>query len=69
MFDFIFDENDVLMTEEEQNWKKDYINLLETKQVLSNCKIFGLNETDAHTLSRYLIEDSQTDYVYCDPAN
>jgi hypothetical protein len=31
--------------------------------------IFNLNDADAHTLSRYLIEDSQNDYVYCDPNN
>lgn len=32
-------------------------------------EVFGLDQTDIHTLSRYLIEDSQEDKVYCDPAN
>ena len=31
--------------------------------------VFNLSDADAHTLSRYLIEDSQNDYVYCDPNN
>lgn len=40
----------------------------EVKSILQN-KIFGLNETDSILLSRYLIEDSHNDYVYCDPNN
>lgn len=36
--------------------------------ILTN-DIFGLNETDALILSRYLVEDSPNDYVYSDPNN
>jgi ribosomal protein S20 len=40
----------------------------EINSILRN-DIFGLNESDALALSRYLIEDSPTDHVYCDPNN
>ena len=30
-------------------------------------RYFELNEEDGKTLARFLIEDSENDYVYCDP--
>jgi hypothetical protein len=66
-----FDYNeDVEMVEdeEEENWNREYINMKEVNKILRS-DVFGLNEADAHTLSRYVIEDSPGDYVYCDPSN
>lgn len=40
----------------------------QVNEILQN-DIFGLNEADSLILSRYLIEDSPNDYVYCDPNN
>jgi hypothetical protein len=40
----------------------------EINKILKN-EVFGLNETDSLALSRYLIEDSPGDHVYCDPNN
>jgi hypothetical protein len=45
------------MTEEEKAWKREYINMQETKEILGN-RYLDLNEADAELLSRYLIEDS-----------
>ena len=36
---------------------------------MCNNRYFSLNEEDSKTLARYLVEDSQNDYVYCDPQN
>jgi hypothetical protein len=41
----------------------------EAENILSTNKVFELRQEDAKTLARYLVEDSQNDYVYCDPAN
>lgn len=59
---------DMAENEEEENWNTIYINMREVNKILQN-EAFGLNEADALALSRYLIEDSPNDYVYCDPNN
>jgi hypothetical protein len=57
------------MSEEEEEWKQQYINMTEIQYILKNNPYFDLKEEDAKTFARYLVEDSQNDFVYCDPAN
>ena len=40
----------------------------EVKNILKT-KTFGLSEEDAHLLARYLVEDCDNEYVYCDENN
>ena len=69
LFDYRHDEDDILMTEDEQNWRKTYINLEEAIKIVCKNRYFELSEEDGKTLARFLIEDSENDYVYCDPQN
>ena len=63
------EEKGAVMSQEEEQWKKEYINMDEVQSVLQGNSCFGLNEESSRVLARYLVEDSQNDYVYCDPAN
>ena len=41
----------------------------EVIEIVCKNRYFSLNEDDGKTLARFMVEDSQNDYVYCDPAN
>lgn len=49
-------------------WEAEYINMREVQHLLS-FPPFSLPKDKAQLLARYLIEDVQTDFVYCDDFN
>jgi len=54
--------------DEEEPWAATYVNMKEVKTTFMNA-VFRLDEEDAHLLARYIVEESNNDYVYCDENN
>ena len=54
--------------EEEEEWQRQYITMKEVVGIVMKPN-FGLNDEDAKMFARFLVEDSNKEYVYCDPNN
>lgn len=54
--------------EGEEGWRQEHITMKETLEILE-LEPFGLKADSASLLARYLVEDAEGEYVYCDLAN